>query len=263
MMNDGLKGRTALITGASSGMGIDYARELARRGADLILVARRADALERVAKEVRQNHGSQVRVTPADLAEAPARERLYQELEAEGRRIDLLINNAGFGLFGNFVGSDWERVNQMLQLDVVALSHLTRLFTPGMVERRWGRILLIASTAAYQPVPTYAAYGAAKGYVLSFGVALNYELRGTGVSCTVACPGVTSTEFFQVAGQRQTLYQRMTVMPSRTAAELALKALFAQRPSIVIGGVNAFMARTVRFMPRTWAATLAHLLMKN
>src|SRR4029077_11639599 len=193
MMNDELKGRTALVTGASSGMGVDYARELARGDTLLILVARRRDALERVAKKMRDHHGFEVRVTPADLSDASARERLFRELEAEGSQVDMLLNNAGFGLFGKFAESDWERVNQMLQIDIVALSHLTRLFTLGMIARRWGRILLIASTAAFQPVPIYAAYGAAKSYVLSLGVALNHELRGTGVSCTVACPGVTAT----------------------------------------------------------------------
>jgi short-subunit dehydrogenase len=263
MMSDELKGRTALVTGASSGMGVDYARELARRGVNLILVARRADALERVAKELRDYHGIEVRVTPADLADGPLRVRLYRELEAEGRHVDLLVNNAGFGLFGTFVESNWERVNQMLQVDMVALSHLAQLFTPGMIKRRWGRILFIASTTAFQPLPTYASYGAAKSYVLSLGVALNHELRGTGVSCTVACPGVTATEFFQVAGQRQTLYQRITIMSSAEVANIALKALLAQSPLIIIGRLNVFMAWSTRLMPRTWAAALAYQLIKN
>lgn len=248
-MSDELKGRTALVTGASSGMGVDYARELARRRANLILVARRRDALDRVAKEMRDRHGIEVRVAPADLSDAPTQERLYRELETEGRQVDILINNAGFGLFGKFAESDWERVNEMLQIDIVALSHLTRLFTPGMIARRWGRILLIASTAAFQPVPIYASYAGAKSYVLSFGAALNHELRGTGVSCTVACPGVTATEFFQVAGQRQTLYQRMTIMPSAKVVEIALKALLEKRAVIVAGRLNAFMAWSMRLMP--------------
>ena len=263
MMSNELKGRTALVTGASSGMGIDFARELARRGANLVLVARRRDALEAVATEMRNSHGVEVRVRPADLSDAPSRERLYEELEAEGSNVDMLLNNAGFGLFGRFVEADWNRVDQMLQVDMVALSHLTRLFAPGMIRRRWGRILLIASTGAFQPSPSYASYSAAKSYVLSLGVALNYELRATGVSCTVACPGVTATEFFQVSGQRQTLYQRMTIMPSTKVANLALKGLFAQRPLVVIGRLNAFMAWSTRFMPRTWSASLAYHLMKN
>ena len=260
---DELRGRTALVTGASSGMGVDYARELARRGVNLILVARRADAMERVAKELRDYHGIEVRVTPADLADGFARERLHCELEAEGRHVDLLVNNAGFGLFNTFLKSNWERVNQMLQVDMVALSHLTRLFAPGMVTRRWGRILLIASTAAFQPLPLYASYGAAKSYVLSLGVALNHELRGTGVSCTVACPGITATDFFQIAGQRPTLYQRMTTMSSAKVANIALKALLAQSPLIVIGRLNAFMAWSTRLMARTFAAASAYQLIKN
>lgn len=260
---DELRGRTALVTGASSGMGVDYARELARRGVNLILVARRADALQRVAKELRDYHGIEVRVTPADLADGSVRERLYRELEAEDRHVDLLVNNAGFGLFGTFLESNWERMNQMLQTNIVALSHLTRLFAPGMVTRRWGRILLIASTAAFQPLPLYASYGAAKSYVLSLGVALNHELRGTGVSCTVACPGITATDFFQIAGQRPTLYQRMMTMSSAKVANIALKALLAQSPLIVIGRLNAFMAWSTRLMARTFAAASAYQLIKN
>jgi short-subunit dehydrogenase len=263
MMSDELKGRTALVTGASSGLGVDFARELARRGSNLVLVARRKDALEGVAKEMRDSYGIEVRVRPADLSDAPSRERLYRELEAEGSDVDILLNNAGFGLFGKFAESDWGRLNQLLQVDMVALSHLTWLFTPAMIRRCWGRILLIASTGAFQPSPAYTAYGAAKSYVLSLGVALNHELRETGVSCTVACPGVTATEFFQVAGQRQTLYQRMTIMPSAKVAELAFKALLAQRPLVVTGRLNAFMAWSTRFMPRTWSAALAYRLMKN
>jgi short-subunit dehydrogenase len=263
MMSDELKGRTALVTGASSGLGVDFARELARRGANLVLVARRKDALEGVAKEMRDSYGIEVRVRPADLSDAPSREGLYRKLEAEGSDVDILLNNAGFGLFGKFAESDWGRLNQLLQVNMVALSHLTWLFTPAMIRRRWGRILLIASTGAFQPSPTYAAYGAAKSYVLSLGVALNHELRETGVSCTVACPGVTATEFFQVAGQRQTLYQRMTIMPSAKVADLAFKALLAQRPLVVTGRLNAFMAWSTRFMPRTRSAALAYRLMKN
>jgi short-subunit dehydrogenase len=244
-------------------MGVDYARELARRGVNLILVARRANAMELVAKELRDYHGIEVRVTPADLADGAVRDRLYRELEAEGRHVDLLVNNAGFGLFGTFFESNWDRVNQMLQVDMVALSHLMRLFAPGMVTRGWGRILLIASTAAFLPLPRYASYGAAKSYVLSLGVALNHELQGTGVSCTVACPGITATDFFQIAGQRHTLYQHMTIMSSAKVENIAIKALLAQSPLIITGRLNAFMAWSTRLMPRTFAAALAYQLIKN
>jgi short-subunit dehydrogenase len=260
---ESLKGRTALVTGASSGMGVDYARELARRGADLILVARRAAALERLAQALHADHGIEARIRPADLTDAAARERLYRQIEAEGRPVDLLLNNAGVGLCGPFVDADWGRLDPMLQLDVVALTHLTRLFTPGMVARRWGRILLVASVAAFQPSPPYAAYAAAKSYVLSFGLALRHELHGTGVSCTVACPGVTATAFFEVAGQRPTRYHRLMGMPSARAAALGLQALLAQRSLAVIGRRNAVLAWSTRLLPRTWAAALADRLMKN
>ena len=258
-----LKGRTALVTGASSGMGVDYARELARRGADLILVARRAAALEGLAQALHSEYGIEARVRPADLADAAARECLYRQLEVEGRPVDLLLNNAGFGLCGPFVDADWGRVDPMLQLDIVALTHLTRLFAPGMIARGWGRLLLVASVAAFQPSPPYAAYAAAKSYVLSFGLALGHELRGTGVSCTVACPGVTATEFFEVAGQSPTRYHRLMGMPSARAVALGLEALLAQRPLAVLGRRNAVLACSTRLLPRTWAAALAARLMRN
>lgn len=261
-MKDELKGRTALVTGASSGIGADLARELASRGCDLVLVARRVDALEALATELRQS-GVKATVLPADLSGAQTREQLLKDVVAAGLKIDVLVNNAGFGVFGNFAATEWSRLDQMLQLDIVALTHLTRLFVPGMIERQFGRILQVASTGAFQPSPNYAAYSAAKSYVLSFGVALNCELKGTGVSCTTLCPGVTATEFFDVAGQKFTWYQRMTVMKPPEVARRGMRALLARRPEVVAGSVNALMAWSTRLMPRPLTAVVANELMKN
>jgi short-subunit dehydrogenase len=261
-MSEDLKGRTALVTGASSGIGADFARELAGRGAALVLVARRAEALQRLAGELEKS-GTQARVAPADLSDPAARNRLHAELEASGTRIDILVNNAGFGVFGPFVESDWSRVAAMLEVDVVALTHLTHLFLPGMLAGSWGRILLVASTAAFQPTPVYAVYGAGKAYVLSFGIALHQELRRTGVSCTTICPGPTETEFFQVAGQRETMFHRLSVMPSQAVARQGITAMLARRPSAVAGRMNALMALSTRLTPRGWAAGIAHAMMKN
>ncbi|HUI19575.1 MAG TPA: SDR family NAD(P)-dependent oxidoreductase [Methylocella sp.] len=197
-MNRDRSAQTALITGASSGMGRDYARELASRGVSLVLVARRAEPLEQLAQELRGRFSVATHVMPTDLANEAARQSLHDELRAAGMTIDLLINNAGFGLFGPFAYSEWPRVQQLLDVDIAAVTHLTHLFLPPMIERHWGRILLVASTAAFQPTPGYAAYAAAKSYVLSFGGAINRELRGTGVSCTTICPGVTETPFWPV-----------------------------------------------------------------
>jgi len=261
-MSEELKGRTALVTGASSGMGVDYARELARRGAGLVLVARRAEALRRLADELEPS-GAAVQVAPADLSDPAARTDLAAKLAADGPGIDILVNNAGFGVFGPFAGSEWARVAQMLELDVAAVTHLTHLFLPGMLERRWGRVLLAASTAAFQPVPTYAVYAAGKAYVLSFGTALNHELRGSGVSCTTICPGVTETEFFAVAGHRQTRFQRLAMMSSGAVARQGIAAMLARRPSVVAGRANALMALSTRLAPRSWTAAMAALAMRE
>ena len=256
-----LKGQWALVTGASSGLGVDFARELARRGADIVLVARRIEALQRLSEEL-QALGVQVRVMPTDLGDAEAREQLQRELDAAAIAIDILVNNAGFGLYGDFLRTDWARTEQMLQLDVVALTHLTRLFLPGMVQRRQGYVLQVASIGAFQPSPTYAAYAAAKSYVLNFGVALNDELRGSGVSCTVVSPGVTATEFLQVAGQKRNWFHNATMMTSADVAAIGVRAMLKRRASVVTGWLNTLMALSTRLTPLTWMAAISRWAMK-
>lgn len=257
-----LKGQWALVTGASSGLGVDFARELAQRGAHLILVARRVEALQKLAGEL-QALGVQVRVMPADLGSAEQREQLQRELDAAAIAVDILINNAGFGLYGDFLRTDWARTEQMLQLDVVALTHLTRLFLPGMVLRRQGYVLQVASIGAFQPSPTYAAYAAAKSYVLNFGVALNDELRGSGVSCTVVSPGVTATEFLKVAGQKRNWFHNATMMTSAEVAAIGVRAMLKRRASVVPGLINKLMALSTRLTPLTWMASISRWAMKT
>lgn len=254
-----LRGRRALVTGASSGLGVDFARQLGAAGCNLVLVARRQDRLSEVRDEVKDAHGVEVDVIPADLSAAGARQELFARLE--GKDVDVLVNNAGYGIYGAFADVEWERTGNMLQLDVVALVHLTRLFLPGMVERGFGRVLQVSSIAAYQPSPTYAAYGAAKGFVLSFGEALNYELKGTGVCCTVLSPGNTATAFHQVAGQDLTLYQRLTMMPSPKVARIGLRAMMRGRSSVMPGLFNRLLAWSSRFVPRRLAAAITNVLM--
>ena len=263
MTSKTLSGKTALVTGASSGLGTDFAHQLAAEGANLVLVARRQDLLETVAADIRRDHGTEVTVMAADLGDAAAREKLAADLRADGRPVDILINNAGFGVFGDFREADWARTQAMLVVDVVALTHLTRLFVNDMVDRGEGYIMLIASTGAFQPTPTYAAYSAAKAYVLSFGHALHFELRGTGVSCTTVCPGVTATEFLQVSGQRKTWYHRLTMMDAPTVARRGLRRMLRRRPEIIPGWINAFMAFTTRLTPRPLLARIAWMVMRN
>jgi uncharacterized protein len=261
-MKTSLTGRTALVTGASSGLGVAFARDLAGRGCALVLVARSEAPMQQLATELRAT-GATVHVRPADLSEAAAREALATGLASDGIAIDVLVNNAGFGVFGAFADTDWSRLDALLAVDVVALTHLTRLFVPGMRERRFGHVLQVASTGAFQPTPTYAVYSAAKTYVLEFSYALDAELRGSGVRCTVVSPGVTATRFLEVSGQRATWYQRMTRMEAHGVARRGIDAMLAGRTGIVPGVVNALMAHSTRTMPRRISARVAGWLMRN
>lgn len=256
-----LKNKTALVTGASSGLGIDFARELARRGANLALTARREDALKAVAAELEKQYGVSALVIPLDLNTPDAPQTLYDQLRAQNVQVDILINNAGFGLFGEFIEIPWEQEKTMLELDILALTHLTKLFLKDMAARRYGYVLQVASIGAYQPTPTYASYSAAKAYVLNLGEALNYELRKTGVSVTVISPGVTATRFFEVAGQPTTLYHRLVMMKSKDVARIGIESMLARKSSVVPGWLNAFLAFGTRITSRRFQAALANFLM--
>lgn len=256
-----LKTRWAVVTGASSGLGADFARELAQRGCNVALVARRKERLEAVADELEKEHSVATRVLAMSLAERGVPQRLHDTLRDEGIEVDVLVNNAGFGCYGPFLEIPWEREAEMLDLDIVALTHLTKLFATDMVARGRGWILQVASIGAYQPSPSYASYSAAKAYVLSMGEALAYELRKTGVSVTVVSPGVTKTEFLEVSGQQPTLYQRMMMMQSPAVARAGIRALLRGKPSVVPGLMNAAVAQSLRIMPRRLQAAVANVAM--
>jgi hypothetical protein len=261
-MNAVLHGKTALITGASSGLGADFARQLAARGCNLILVARRAERLRELQAEISAAQRVSIDCRTMDLVDPNAPQQLYEQLQGAGQQVDVLVNNAGHGLYGQMWSQPWEQLHNMLELDMVVLTHMTRLFVPDMVARRSGYILQVASTGAFQPTPTYAAYSAAKSYVLSFGEALHYELRQTGVTCTVLCPGVTRTEFFEVAGQSLTAYQRSTIMDSAAVARIGIEAMLKGRSSVVAGWLNSFFALGTRLLPRQVLAAMAYRLMR-
>lgn len=263
MSKPDLSGMTALVTGASSGLGVDFARELARRGCTVVLVARREDLLSKVAAELESSFGTKAHALPCDLSAEDAGTRLHQDLASRGLAIDILVNNAGYGVYGQFVDIDWQRERAMLELDIVTLTHLTKLFGRDMVGRGRGYILQVASIGAYQPSPTYATYAAAKAYVLNFGEALNYELRGTGVSCTVVSPGVTATEFLSVSGQSPTRYQRLMMMKSPDVVRIAVRAMLKRKGSVVPGFWNALTMFSTRLMPRRALAALANWLMTS
>jgi uncharacterized protein len=251
----------ALLTGASSGFGVDYAHILGERGINLVLTARRVERLEELKNEVISKYGVEVKIIPADLSQTEDVQKLFNETEGQGTHISYLINNAGFGVYGDFLDTDWENTQKMLMVDIMALTQLTKVFGDAMKKRNRGNILLVGSIGAYQPCPTYAAYGAAKAYVMNFGEALNSELRGSGVKVAVLNPGVTATEFLKVAGQKPTAYQRLAMMKSRPVAEVGVKAMLAGTPSIVPGFFNKIMIWSSKLLPRVVQTRVAHMLM--
>jgi uncharacterized protein len=263
MSESPLSGKTALVTGASSGLGVDFARELARRGCGLVLVARREERLKQVQAELQGQYGVSVMIVTLDLGDPQAPQMLYDHLQAQKLAVDVLVNNAGFGLYGMELDIPWDKTRQMLMLDIVALTHLTKLFARDMVKRKSGYLLQVASIGAYQPSPTYAAYSAAKSYVRSFSQALNFELRGSGVSSTVISPGITATEFLQVSGQRKTWYQKLLMMTSADVAGIGIRAMLKRRYSVVPGFMNWLTAVFTQVTPDPVNCAVAYQAMKN
>lgn len=253
----------ALITGASSGFGRDFAHSLAARGHDLVLVARREPLMRELADNLTAEYGIEVVVDPCDLTEPGAAAALKARLDARGIDVELLVNNAGFGLFGSFLEQPLARIEEMLRLNVIALTELTHHFGRDMAGRGAGRILLVSSISGYQATPTYAAYAASKAFVLLFGEALHEELRAKGVNVTVLSPGVSATAFLDVSGQRTTLYQRLVMMRSQAVVDIALRALDDQRASIVPGWINTLTTWSLRLFPRILQRRVAHALMRN
>ncbi|HSO93428.1 MAG TPA: SDR family oxidoreductase [Candidatus Dormibacteraeota bacterium] len=243
--------RTVLITGASSGIGYELALLFARDGFDCVLTARRADRLEALAVKLREEHKVRATVIPADLADPASPERIFSAVHSAGLAVDVLVNNAGFPSYGHFFQLDTRGELNELQVNIVALTHLTRLFLPDMIARRDGRILNVASTAAFEPGPLMAVYYASKAYVLSFSQALGNELTGTGVSVTALCPGITRTGF-QAAGAMDD--SRLVQGRMADAASVALagyRGLMARKSVVIPGFANKLVPLAVRLAPRS------------
>ncbi len=248
-------GTTVLITGASSGLGVEFAREFAARGADLVLVARRQDRLEALAVELAERFGTVSTVIPLDLTAPDAVATLTADLDERGIQVATLVNNAGFGSYGRFSALDEDRVHSEVQLNVLALTALTRALWPALLKQArsaptTGALINIASTAAFQPVPFMSVYAATKAYVLSFTEGLWYEAKGSGLKVLALCPGPTATEFKQVAGNDELFFGN-----PQTAGQVidtAFKALDQRStpPRVVSGLGNAFAARGVRLVPQ-------------
>jgi len=247
--------KTALITGASAGLGVEFARQLAARGYRLILAARRKDRLDALAAEL-----GNARVIAIDLAEPGAAAALIAECDAAGAQVDLLVNNAGFGLRGPFTKLDAGRQREMIDLNVGALTDLCRLIGPRMAERRSGAILNVASTAAFQPGPKMAVYFATKAYVLSFTEALHEEMKPHGVKVSALCPGPTRTEFGEVAGFGADSRFDKIAMSAEEVVSKGLEGMEKNRAVVITGALNKAGAWGTRFLPRSTIRKIAGAL---
>ena len=245
-----------LITGASAGLGVDFARQLSANGERLVLVARRKDRLDELAAEL-----GNARAIGEDLSLPGAVDRLMADLAAHGEHVDLLVNNAGFGLTGRFAELDGKRQRQMIDLNCGALTELAHAVLPGMIERKSGSILNVASTAAFQPGPGMAVYFATKAYVLSFSEALHQEVKKHGVIVSALCPGPTATEFGQVAGFKPAgpSAKMLVSMTADSAAVVraGLEGLERDQAIVIPGLANKATAQAHRFFPRSWVRRIA------
>ena len=250
--------QTALITGASGGIGYELAKLFARDRYNLVLVARNSDKLSKLADELQRECGVTVKTVALDLAEAPASQFLFDQMNREGINIDVLVNNAGYGTFGEFASMPLQDAVGQISLNVTALTTLARLFVPGMVERRSGKILNVASTAGFQPGPLMAVYYATKAYVISFSEALANELRPSGVTVTCFCPGATETGFAARAGNDKTrLFQKFGAMDAKTVAADGYRGLMKGRTLVISGMKNWLVAESVRFAPRKMVTAIS------
>ena len=252
---------TALITGASAGIGLELAKLFAADGHDLILVARRADAMESLAAALHKKHGTVTRIWPADLADPQAPRQLRERAAAEGVAVDILVNNAGLGAVGHFHALSPERQLGIIDVNMRALTELTYHFLPAMRQRRRGRILNVGSIVGFLPGPYMAVYYASKAYVVSLSEALAEELVGSGVTVTCLCPGYTATEFQKVAGVEKTgMLAHLRPMPAETVARIGYRGLMSGRRLVVPGWGNRLSIFGLRFSPRWFTVSAVRRL---
>jgi short-subunit dehydrogenase len=252
---------TALITGASSGIGLELARIHASAHGNLILVARNLAKLSQLKNEFEKEFKIKVEVIGMDLSKPGAAEELFAKVNALGLNVDLLINNAGFGDFTLFHEADWKKTEEMLNVNILALTRLTHLVLPGMIKRKSGRIMNLASTAAFQPGPLMAVYYASKAYVLHFSEAIANELKGTGVTVTALCPGATESGFQSAAAMEESALVKGKKLPtSKAVAEYGYKAMMKGKAVAIHGFGNALLANAVRFFPRALVVKMTRMV---
>jgi short-subunit dehydrogenase len=254
---------TALVTGASSGIGLALSRILARNGFDVVLVARTASKLQDAAKEL-QKSGVSADVIASDLSRPNAAADIVAELKRRNIEIEILVNNAGYGLAGPFVDNDLQRELDMIQVNIVALTQLTKLLLRPMVAQKRGRILNVASTAAFQPGPLMAVYYATKAYVLSFSEAIADELRDSGVTVTTLCPGPTQTGFAEIANMTQSrLFTLMRPMSSEDVARAGYRGMMSGKRIVIPGATNKMLVQSLRVSPRRTVTALVRKFQEN
>jgi short-subunit dehydrogenase len=230
---------------------------------DLIITARNQNDLEKIARQLEAAHGNHVHAIAADLVLPEAPQQLFSEIERRGLAVDVLINNAGFGWYGPFAESDSKASLGMIAVNIAALTSLTRLALPGMLERKRGRIMNVASTAGFQPGPLMAVYYATKAYVIMFSEAIANELKGNGVTVTCLCPGATATKFFARANMEESRLFKMGAMESKDVARVGYKGMMAGKGLVIPGIINKAMAMSVRFSPRKMVTAISRSLQEK
>ena len=261
----GGKDSYALVTGASSGMGYEYAKLFAEDGKNIVVLARSRDKLEGLKRDLEKQHGTKVVVLVKDLADPKAPQEVFSELEKAGINIDVLVNNAGFSVYGKFYDSDWQKEAEMIQVNIIALTQLTKLFVKKMLQNKSGKILNISSGVGFTPAPWLSVYGGTKHYVLGFSNAIAHELKGTGVTVTCLCPTITKTLFFKRASMDETkaMKNSMLVMDAATAARIGYRALQKGKTTVAAGlplSLSMFMGR---LMPRNLACSISNSILKE
>lgn len=256
--------KTAVITGASSGIGLELAQLFAQDGIAPTLVARSETKLQQLADKLKDEYGVEAQVIPMDLSKQEAPEQLFKACEERQLEVDYLINNAGFGDFGEIHQTDYQKMGNMIMLNIFALTALSRLFSQAMVERGQGHILNVASTAAFQPGPTMAVYFATKAYVLSFSEGIRHELKKYGIYVTCLAPGATETGFQESADlEGSGLFKDKKLPSAQEVAAFGYKAMKKGKGTVVHGTLNRFLAFTTRFTPRSVTAKISEQLMKK
>lgn len=261
---NGTQRRTAMITGGSAGIGYELAKQFGAHGHDLVIVARQRDKLEAAAGKLEGKFGVKVTTISSDLADPDSPQRLFDALTSEGIDVDFLVNNAGFGLGGDFSDTDIVRELDMIQVNIASLVHLTKLFIPAMIKRKEGRIMNVASIAGFQPGPLMSIYYATKAFVLSFSQAIDEELRNTGVTVTCLCPGATATNFADTAEiSNSRLFTQIGVADAEDIARFGYSAMMKGKRIAIPGMRNKLMVQVERIAPRALVTSLARKIQEN